>query len=148
MEELYLALDSGGSKTVWILLDREGHSHKKLITRGLAAAKEGTLPIAQTVAEAYAALSDFPAPARIFLSLGGPNVGEIRDALSSVWSAIPITIEREACGDAILRAATLLGCPPPYCAVREALRSDRPHTAENTRAAGDRFTATAAQAAE
>ena len=110
MEELYLALDSGGSKTVWILLDREGHSHKKLITRGLAAAKEGTLPIAQTVAAAYAALSDFPAPARIFLSLGGPKVGEIRDALSSVWSAIPITIEREACGDAILRAATLLGC--------------------------------------
>ena len=54
MEELYLALDSEGSKTVWILLDREGHSHKKLITRGLAAAKEGTLPIAQTVAEAYA----------------------------------------------------------------------------------------------
>lgn len=110
LKKLFLAADSGGSKTVWTLINEDGDLIKEIKTRGLGA-QPGTLPIKEIVSEACAALSSFGIPSAIFLSLGGPNTDEVECALCSAFGrGIPITVEREASGNAILAAAKHLGC--------------------------------------
>lgn len=110
-EKLYLAVDSGGSKTVWILLNKEGSALARIKTGGLGAASEGLLPVFETVKEAYTALLKFGTPSAIYLSLGGPNISEVESALRSIFGEdISILVEREACGNAILAAAKFMGC--------------------------------------
>lgn len=108
-KKLYLAADSGGSKTVWLLINRSGDLIKSVKTNGLGAAP-GTLPIRETVAKAYSELCDCEMPCEVFLSLGGPNTDEVREAIASFFGDIPITVEREASGNSILTAAKELGC--------------------------------------
>ena len=108
-EKQYLAVDSGGSKTIWVLLKETGEPLKKFQTAGLGAVKEGILPVRETVAEAFRTIATAE-PDGIFLSLGGPNVAEVKNALENAWPNIPIQVEREACGDAMLAAAKFLGC--------------------------------------
>ena len=108
--ELYLAADSGGSKTVWVLLDKSGKTVAEYKTHGLGAVKAGVLPVLDTVKDAFRNLKPYGTPRGIFLSLGGPNVAEVQSALETVWEGIPSTVEREACGSAILQAAAYLDC--------------------------------------
>ncbi len=108
--DLYLAADSGGSKTVWVLLDKNGNTIAEYKTHGLGAVKAGILPVFDTVKEAFRYLKPYGTPNGIFLSLGGPNVAEVQSALCAVWEGIPSFVEREACGNAILQAAAYLDC--------------------------------------
>ncbi len=106
----FLAADAGGSKTNWVLLDEEGNTVARCKTAGLGAVRAGILPVLETVTAAFKELVPFGKPSAVFLSLGGPNVTEVEDAIRRCAPDIPITVEREACGDAVLRAAKRMGC--------------------------------------
>lgn len=106
--KLYLAADSGGSKTVWQLIDNKGKTVFSCRTQGLGAVSEGVLPVRETVREAAEQLHG--TPAAIHLSLGGPNTQEVQTALEEAWPGVPVKVEREACGDSVLLAAEFFGC--------------------------------------
>ena len=108
-DRLYLAADSGGSKTRWVLCTENGSTVSELETLGLGAVEEGILPIESEVGKAYGFFGGSARIRGIFLSLGGANTSEVRKAIERHWGDIPIKVEREACGDAILRGAALLG---------------------------------------
>lgn len=107
-ERLFLAADSGGSKTVWRLITQEGIVVFEYKTAGVGAIKANLLPVKETILEAAEKINEFCKPNGIFLSLGGPNVEEVRLNLENVWQDIPIKVEREANGNAILYAASFL----------------------------------------
>lgn len=109
-KKIYLAADSGGSKTVWSLIDKNGATVYELKTAGLGAIREGILPIEETVAYAANEVKEIALPNAVFLSLGGPNTHEVEAALEKYFPNIPVKVEREACGDAILRTAAYMGC--------------------------------------
>lgn len=110
MTKLFLAADSGGTKTVWRLINETGKIVFEHHTDGLGAIKAGILPVNETVLEAKQKINDIGMPSGIFLSLGGPNVDEVLTALNRVWPNIQIEVEREARGDAILYAASFFNC--------------------------------------
>lgn len=107
---LFLAADAGGSKTIWTLLTAEGVVVASCRTQGLGAVSAGILPVYDTVKEAHDELQGYGEPAGIFLSLGGPNTEEVRGALCGCWPGVPVRVEREACGEALLKAAAFLEC--------------------------------------
>lgn len=109
-EKLYLAADSGGSKTIWVLLTEFGEKLCEFRTEGVAAVKENILPVDEIVGKAVEKLKNYGMPQAVFLSLGGPNVQEVEDVLKKYWKEIPVRVEREANGKAILLAASYLGC--------------------------------------
>lgn len=109
-QKIYLAADSGGSKTIWTLVSSKGEKIYEFKTIGLGAVKEGILPVKETVLESAEQINKEYSPAGIFLSLGGPNVDEVYNALKEAWEDIPIEVEREARGDAVLYAASFYGC--------------------------------------
>lgn len=109
-KRIYLAADSGGSKTLWSMIDENGVTLHEMKTAGLGAIREGVLPIDETIALAAKEIKDVALPSAIFLSLGGPNTREVEASLEKYFPNIPIRVEREACGDAILRAAAYMGC--------------------------------------
>lgn len=128
----FLAADSGGSKTVWTLLNANGTPVSTCRTLGLGAIKEGLLPVNDIVEKAKQLLNPCAPLSRIFLMLGGPNVAEVKRALEAVWSGVPVTVEREACGDSVLRAAARFGC-------RAAVLCGTGSTAVGDTAAGRRY---------
>lgn len=133
-DDLYLAADSGGSKTVWVLLDKLGNTVAEHKAHGLGAIKEGVLPVLDTVTEAFKALKPYGMPTGIFLSLGGPNTAEVERALATVWEGVPSFVEREACGNAILQAAAFLDCSAAVlCGTGSTAMG---HTVNGTRYAG------------
>ena len=108
MDDLLLAADSGGSKTLWRILNAEGKTVGRLRTEGMGAAP-GTLRVDQTVRTAFRAFGG-AAFSGIFLSLGGPNTAEVESVLRAAWPDAAVTVSREASGETILRAAAFLGC--------------------------------------
>lgn len=110
MERIYLVADSGGSKTIWVLLTERGETVCEFRTEGVAAVKEGILPVDEIVGKAARMLKAYDMPQAVFLSLGGPNVEEVDGVLRKYWKDIPVKVEREANGKAILFAASYLGC--------------------------------------
>lgn len=110
MKKVFLAADSGGSKTIWSLIEEDGNELFSTVTEGLGAIKEGVLPIRETVEKAAKSINSVVLPMGIHLSLGGPNTSEVLNALKKQWMNIPIQVEREACGDSILLGAEFLGC--------------------------------------
>lgn len=109
-KEIFLAADSGGSKTIWVLIDSSGKRLKEYRTKGLGAVEEGILPVGEIVEKISAEIREGYDVQGIYLSLGGPNVSEVSQALKRSWPNVPVKVEREACGDAILYAASFLGC--------------------------------------
>ena len=107
---VFLAADSGGSKTLWTLVTAEGEQVFACRTEGLGAIREGLLPVQETVEKAAEVIKTYGIPQGIHLSLGGPNTQEVFSALARVWNDVPIQVEREACGDSILYAAGFLDC--------------------------------------
>lgn len=97
-EPLFLAADSGGSKTVWRYLNASGEIIKEIFTPGMASLHSGTLPVIEYASEAKAAFAD-AAVESIYFSLGGPNVQEITETLQNTWRDAAVTVEREASGD-------------------------------------------------
>ncbi|MBP3377024.1 MAG: hypothetical protein J6L83_09700 [Clostridia bacterium] len=108
--KIYLAVDSGGSKTLWSLIDGCGVTLYETKTAGLGAIREGILPIDETVRLAAKELMEIASPSAIFLSLGGPNTSEVETALKKHFPNKHVKVEREACGEAILRAAAYMNC--------------------------------------
>lgn len=108
--KIFLSADSGGSKTLWILLSDKGDKICEYKTAGLGAIKEGILPVLETVKEAGKYLEQFGEIDGVYLSLGGPNTDEVYDALKKVWKNINVKVVREAKGEAILHGASFLGC--------------------------------------
>lgn len=109
-KKLFLAVDSGGSKTEWVVIDNNGTTVAHTKTKGIAAIKEGILPVKGIVSEAYEQIKDYGNVESVYLSLGGPNVKEVENALKTFWNNAYITVEREANGNAMLNAAKMLGC--------------------------------------
>lgn len=109
-EKLFLAADSGGSKTDWFLINESGTLISNLKTIGLASLKEGMLPVCEAVAEAFEYFRPYGKISSLYLSLGGPNVAEVESALKTVWNNCSVKVEREANGTAILAAARMVGC--------------------------------------
>jgi len=107
-DKIYLAADSGGSKTIWSLISENGDEISVCRTDGMASVRPGMIPVEETVRKASEMLGIVPSG--IYLSLGGPNVDEIETALESVWAGIPVIVEREATGNAVLYAAGFIGC--------------------------------------
>lgn len=108
--DLYLAADSGGSKTIWVLMDADGNEIFRCRTKGLGFIKEGEPQVISSVKEAYEMIAPYGCLKRIFLSLGGPNVAEVQSLLQQFFVCDSVCVEREARGDMILAAAKQLGC--------------------------------------
>ncbi len=107
--KLYLAADSGGSKTLWRICDASGLMYDEYTTKGLGAIKEGLLPVEEEIGKAYEYFKSYGSICEIFLSLGGVNTEEVKRILGEYWKGISVTVEREACGNAILRAVSHFG---------------------------------------
>lgn len=107
--KLCLAADSGGSKTLWRVLNEKGELLRETRTGGMGAVREGLLPVEEIAAAAARELAEYPVSS-VYLSLGGPNTGEVERALRSFWRDVPVKVEREANGNAMLRAAAFHGC--------------------------------------
>ena len=105
---LYLAVDSGGTKSRWIALSKNGCIIDSFVNRGMASVRPGMLPtmeIAQEAAKHFGV-----SPAGIYFSLGGPNVDEIRSAMSAAFPNVPFVLEREASGDLVFSLRSFLKC--------------------------------------
>ena len=79
MGNIYLAADSGGSKTVFLLVDEKGTVLTEVKTEGMGAVRAGVLPIRDIIKTAKEKIDIFGKPKAIFLSLGGPNTKENAD---------------------------------------------------------------------
>lgn len=106
--EYFIAADSGGTKTDWLVFDRSG---KILLTHrssGLAMVNSGLLDYNLFVEE-NVVLQPF-APRAVFLSLGGPNINEVTEFLQKFFPNCRVEVEREANGNMILFAAAYFKC--------------------------------------
>ena len=105
-DELLLAIDTGGSKSDFLLLDPEKRYLDRSRGKGVAALNPGTLPVERYLRDGINGLS---APADriefVFCSLGGPNVDEVTSALKTLCPKAEVLVKREADGDMILAAA-------------------------------------------
>ena len=110
MDVMALAADSGGTKTDWLLVDQSGQERFRLKTSGMAAVREGLLPVDDIVKEAAAALKARGTVGAVYVSLGGPNGNEVEMAIRNCWPDVPIVVEREARALAILEYAKTKKC--------------------------------------
>lgn len=108
MGRLYLAGDSGGTKTDWLVFDDAGDVHYRHRTSGLARLHPGTLSY-DSLREELSFLGDLSV-CRAYLSLGGPNVDEVVGLLQLALRCCPVELERESTGNMILLSGGLLGC--------------------------------------
>ena len=106
--ELYLAADSGGTKTDWAAFDRTGKVILNGRTEGLAGLNHAPVSFTQFELQTvkFAALK----PKAVYLSLGGPNTGEVEGFLRKRFPESRVRVEREADGNMILFAASFRGC--------------------------------------
>ncbi len=109
-KKLFLAADSGGSKTEWVIIDQTGSIIKSIKTKGLGAIREGILPVKDIIKEAFDCLNQFQNIEYLYLSLGGPNVSEVETYLKEFWPCCTVKVEREANGNAMLNAAKMMNC--------------------------------------
>ena len=105
-DELLLAIDTGGSKSDFLLLDPGKHCLRRSRGKGVGALHPGTLPVERYLRDGINGLS-VPADRLkfVFCSLGGPNVDEVTSALKTLCPKAEILVKREADGDMILSAA-------------------------------------------
>ena len=111
-KKLFLAGESGGTKALWYLLNEKGVIREAFQSPGIASVREKILPVKQTVKNAVDALLDKkglkPEIIKIcYMSLGGPNTGEIRQALSSLLPGAEIIVDREANGNLLMKCAEI-----------------------------------------
>ena len=105
-KELLLAIDTGGSKSDYLLLDPEKHYLNRTRGKGVAALNPGTLPVERYLREGTAEFAGRSGKiSLVYCSLGGPNAEEVMSALKTLFPKAEIHIGREADGDMILTAA-------------------------------------------
>ena len=104
--ELLLAIDTGGSKSDFLLLDPEKHYLNRASGKGVAALNPGTLPVEQYLRDGIKEFGSRTNRIRlVYCSLGGPNVEEVKSALKTLFPEAEIHVGREADGDMVLSAA-------------------------------------------
>ena len=105
-DELLLAIDTGGSKSDFLLLDPEKHCLNRTRGQGVGALNPGTLPVEQYLRDGINRLGVLTSRIKlVFCSLGGPNVDEVTSALKTLLPKAEILVKREADGEMILAAA-------------------------------------------
>ena len=105
-DELLLAIDTGGSKSDFLLLDPEKRCLNRSRSKGVGAMNPGTLPVEQYLRDGITGLGPLTSRVKlVFCSLGGPNVDEVAAALKKFFPDAEILVKREADGDMILAAA-------------------------------------------
>ena len=105
-DELLLAIDTGGSKSDFLLLDPEKHYLDRSRSKGVGALHPGTLPVERYLRDGLKELGPLTSRVKlVFCSLGGPNVDEVTSALKTLLPEAEILVKREADGDMILSAA-------------------------------------------
>lgn len=108
-EPMLLAMDSGGTKTAFRLLDRTGRIYGESRSGGVASIRSGMLPVKEYLQTGLSALPSCRIK-RAYFSLGGPNEEEVRTVLQELLPETEITLDREANGNMILTAAALYRC--------------------------------------
>lgn len=110
-----LAGESGGSKTVLCLLGQNGVPVYRLEIDGVAALKEGMLPVERILGNG---ISRLLAGAEVtceeishcYFSLGGPNQQEVETSLDKYLPGSTIAVGREADGTLIMTCAPFFNC--------------------------------------
>lgn len=110
-----LAAESGGSKTVLCLLKKTGEVIFRTETSGVAAIRDGLLPVKQILSESIDRLckeTGIPVEeiSHCYFSLGGPNQEEVELALKDCLPATEITVGREADGNLIMTCVPYFNC--------------------------------------
>ena len=105
-DDLLLAIDTGGSKSDFLLLDPEKHCLNRTRGKGVAALNPGTIPVEQYLRDGINELGTLTDRIKlVYCSLGGPNVDEVMSALKKLLPEAEIRVGREADGEMILAAA-------------------------------------------
>ena len=100
-----LTIDSGGSKSDFVLLTDTGKRLARASAPGTAALHSGLLPVADSLRLGIVRLGVDFKPSMVFCSLGGPNTAEVEEALRDIFPAARIVIERESTGRMVLFCA-------------------------------------------
>ena len=108
MNDLYLAADSGGTKTDWLVFNAAGQLLFHTQTTGIARLNSGTLSADAFLLDTEA-LSQFNVKS-VCMSLGGPNTEEVQALLKRRFPTSEVRVEREGNGEMILTAAKCFGC--------------------------------------
>ena len=108
MNDLYLAADSGGTKTDWLVFDSAGTLLFRTQSPGIARLQSGTLSADDFIRDT-SALSQFTVKS-VCMSLGGPNTDEVQSLLKLRFPTSEVRVEREGNGEMILTAAKCFGC--------------------------------------
>ena len=111
-QKYLLAAESGGTKTLWYLLDRHGRILGKAKSQGMASVQEGMLPLKDiaggAIAELFGVIPDAPGSMRnCYLSLGGPNTDEAAGVLRSLLPGADVVVDREANGNLLIECSKI-----------------------------------------
>ena len=100
MRQLFLAGDSGGSKTALRLLDCAGNVISEARVAGMANSFAGVLPVRETLSEGLKRLDQpLDSIGFVFCSVGGPNAPEVEEAFHALLpNAERIWVVREGKG--------------------------------------------------
>lgn len=110
-----LAGESGGSKTAFCLLKVSGEIVLETVCNGVAAVREGILPVQETLVAEIASICKKAKIAQsdishCYFSLGGPNQGEVESALKKGLPKTEIRVGREGDGDLITTCMAYFAC--------------------------------------
>ena len=108
---LFLAGDSGGSKTLLFLLTEQGQILSRVRGPGVAHMYEGeinvrglfTSMVQEILEQADVNSADIDS---VYLSLGGPNINEVRAAIESCIPNAKVNVDREANGNLLMECAS------------------------------------------
>lgn len=115
-DKLIVTIDSGGSKSDFLLLDSTGDRLGRATAPGVASPRPGMLPVLESLRRGLDQLGDAARePALVFCSLGGPNTAEVENTLRDIFPDARIVIERESTGRMVL------SCAPRYHAAAAVL---------------------------
>jgi N-acetylglucosamine kinase-like BadF-type ATPase len=110
-----LAGEGGGSKTILCLLKKTGDFIFRMEVGGVAAIRDGVLPVKRTLKEGiYKLCKETGIPneeiSHCYFLLGGPNQKEVDSVLNECLPAARTTVGREADGNLIMNCVPYLNC--------------------------------------
>ena len=115
-DKLIVTIDSGGSKSDFLLLDSTGDRLGRATAPGVASPRPGMLPVLESLRRGRDLLGAAArAPALVFCSLGGPNTAEVEATLRTLFPESRVMVERESTGRMVL------SCAPRYHAAAAVL---------------------------
>lgn len=105
-ESMILAIDSGGSKSDFVLLRPDGQVVARSHGKGVAALYAGMLPVENFLRAGQQGLEQYVSRiVYVYCSLGGPNTEEVQMALCHIFPQAEVHVGREANGNMVLSAA-------------------------------------------